>query len=143
MQAGTSFKLTVRTHLPLTQTLASQQAALPSAFSRAVFLFDYADSELLHSLESTFRAVNAQCLGLHKSPGALAARAKAASVAGSASTDAGMVRLVCNAAFAIWQNGLPSLPRPYKCVAASYRLGLPACFELTCADTAHCTRFLA
>ena len=89
MQAGASFKLTVRSHLPLTQTLASQQAALPSPFSRAVFLFDYADTELLHSLESTFRAVNAQCLGLHKSPGALAARAKAASVAGSPLTDAG------------------------------------------------------
>jgi len=86
----------VRSHLPLTQTLASQKAALPSPqpFSRAVFLFDYADSELLHSLESTFRVVNAQCLGLHKSPGALAARAKAASVAGSPLTDAGMVRLM-------------------------------------------------
>ncbi len=91
MQAGASFKLMVRSHLPLTQTLASQKAALPSPFSRAVFLFDYADSELLHSLESTFRAVNAQCLGLYKSPGALAAQAKAASVAGSPPTDAGMI----------------------------------------------------
>lgn len=94
MQAGTSFKVTVRSNLPLTQMLPSQQAALPSPFSRAVFLFDYADSELLHSLESTIRAVNAQCLGLHKSPGALAAQAKAASVAGSLPADTGMVRLM-------------------------------------------------
>ena len=94
MQAGASFKLTVRSHLPLTQTQASQKAAPPSPFSRAVFLFDYADSELLHSLESTFRAVNAQCLGLHRSPGALAARAKAASIAGSSPTAAGMVSLM-------------------------------------------------
>ena len=57
-------------------------------------MFNYADNELLHSLESTFRAVNAQCLGLHRSPGALAARAKAASVAGSSPTAAGMVSLM-------------------------------------------------
>ncbi|DBA67916.1 TPA: hypothetical protein ACH3X2_014119 [Trebouxia sp. C0005] len=90
IEAGTSFKVTVRSNLPLTQMLPSQQAALPSPFSRAVFLFDYADSELLHSLESTIRAVNAQCLGLHKSPGALAAQAKAASVAGSLPADTGL-----------------------------------------------------
>lgn len=83
MQAETSFKLVVRSYLPLTQTLASQQASLPRPFSRAVFLFDYADSELLHSLEDTFRALNARCLGLHTSPGAIAATAKPASVAGS------------------------------------------------------------
>ena len=90
MQAETSFKLVVRSYLPLTQTLASQQASLPRPFSRAVFLFDYADSELLHSLEDTFRALNARCLGLHISPGAIAATAKPASVAGSYLLDSGM-----------------------------------------------------
>lgn len=33
--------------------------------------------------------MNARCLGLHKSPGALAARARAASVAGSRPVDEG------------------------------------------------------
>lgn len=90
MQAETSFKLVVRSYLPLTQTLASQQASLPRPFSRAVFLFDYADSDLLHSLEDTFKALNARCLGLHISPGAIAATAKPASVAGSYLLGSGM-----------------------------------------------------
>ena len=62
---------------------------MPKPFSRAVFVFDYADSELLHSIEKCFRGVNARCLGLHKSPGAVAARAQAASVAGSRPADTG------------------------------------------------------
>lgn len=90
LQAETTLKLVVRSHLPLTDTLARQQAAAPKPFSRAVFLFDYADSELLHSIEKCFRGVNARCLGLHKSPGAMAARARAASVAGSRPSEAGM-----------------------------------------------------
>ncbi len=96
-QAETTFKLTVRSHLPLTETLASQQASQPRPFTRAVFLFDYADSRLLHSLENAFRAVNAYCLGLHDSPGALAARAKSASVAGSHLLDAGAITLLLSA----------------------------------------------
>ena len=79
MQAGTTFKLIVRSCRPLTETLASQQASAPRPFGRAVFLFDYADSDLLHSLEGAIRGQNAVCLGLFSSPGALAARARASS----------------------------------------------------------------
>lgn len=70
---------------------------MPKPFARAVFLFDYADSDLLHSLENTLRAVNAKCLGLHQSPGAMAARAKAASVAGSHLLDTGTGLYTVNA----------------------------------------------
>ena len=90
VQAETTLKLVVRSHLPLTDTLARQQASVPKPFGRAVFIFDYADSELLHSIEKCFRGVNARCLGLHKSPGAMAARARAASVAASRPADTGL-----------------------------------------------------
>ena len=82
LQAETTFKILVRSHLPLTATLASQQASASRPFSRAVFLFGYADSALLHSLENTFRALNARCLGLDFSPGAMSAHVRAASTAG-------------------------------------------------------------
>lgn len=90
MQAGTTLKLVVRSHLSLTDTLARQQTKVPKPFSRAVFLFDYADSELLHSIEKCFRGVNARNLDLHKSPGSMAARARAASAAGSRPADTGL-----------------------------------------------------
>ena len=90
MQAGSTFKVTVCTHLPLTETLAAQQASPSRPYSRAVFVFDYADSPLLHSIEDMVRSQNVQSLGLHKSPASVAARAKvAASVLGSKAAGTG------------------------------------------------------
>ncbi|KAK9808931.1 hypothetical protein WJX72_006568 [[Myrmecia] bisecta] len=79
MQAGSTFKAVVRAAVPLTQdappaasaALTSDAVAAESAapapaanqpYSRAVFLFDYADGELFHLLEDTLRQQNAKVL---------------------------------------------------------------------------------
>lgn len=89
LQAGTTFKVTVCTAVPLTETLALQQAALARPYSRVVFIMDYADSPLLHSIEEAVRSQNVRCLGLHKTPAGTVSRNRAASVYGGASRAAG------------------------------------------------------
>ena len=100
MQAGTTFKLEVRTALPLTETLAAQKATLPRPYSRVVFIFDYADSPLLHSIEEAVRRQNVYCLGLHKTPASIASRNRAASVYGGASKAPGQMLPVIASNFA-------------------------------------------
>lgn len=77
--------------IPLTETLAAQQAMLPRPYSRVVFIFDYADSPLLHSIEEAVRIQNVRCLGLHKTPASTASRNRAASVYGGASKAPGQL----------------------------------------------------
>lgn len=96
LQAGTTFKVLIRSAVPLTQTLAAQKANLPRPYSRVVFILGYADTPLLHSIEAAVRTQNVRCLGLHKTPAGTSSRNRAASVYGAASKAPGQAPPLAN-----------------------------------------------
>lgn len=62
MEAEATVKVEVRQALPLLQTQLPSDASAP--FVRAVFMFDFRDTELLHRVERAVRVCNATVLGL-------------------------------------------------------------------------------
>ncbi|GAX72591.1 hypothetical protein CEUSTIGMA_g47.t1 [Chlamydomonas eustigma] len=61
-QANSMMKVNIRTAVPLSKTVGIPQA--DKVFCKAVFVMDYRDSDLFHTLEDTLRKQNAWKLGL-------------------------------------------------------------------------------
>lgn len=101
-------------------------------FSRAVFMFDYKDSELLHLLEDTMRANNALALGLAAAP-------PGSSTAAAAAAAADVGRPGTGAAAAPAAGGLQPGPSSSSSRGGKAPAPGPARQPLSAADAAGCS----